>query len=154
MSMPQHAVHSLTEVTEMEAYSRMQTTDRELIRYARRQAAKEQRRRQLRRRISILLFLAGAGILLLFFRFGLRSSASEEDASSSYKYYTSVLVGIDDTMDTIAYEYMDDIHYTDKDAYLSEVRYINHIADYVDLDASVRPGDYLIVPYYSSDFRR
>lgn len=137
----------------MEAYSRMQTTDRELIRYARRLAAKKRRKRQLICRLSILVILAIAGIMLLFLRFSLRSTASEENAAYSYKYYTSVLVGIDDSMDTIAREYMDDVHYADKEAYLSEVRSINHIADYVDLESTVRPGDYLIVPYYSSTFR-
>ncbi len=142
----------MKEVIVMEAYSRMQHTDRELIRYARRLAAQKRRKKQLLRRLSILLFLAGVGILLLFFRFGLRSNASGEDTASSYKYYTSVLVGIDDTMDTIAYEYMDDVHYTDKEAYLSEIRSINHIADHVDLESAVRPGDHLIVPYYSSTF--
>lgn len=136
----------------METYTGMLNTDREIIRYARRLAAQKRRRRQLICRISILLVVAIAGILLLFFRFSLRSSASEDHTPSSYKYYTSVLVGIDDTMDTIACEYMDDVHYADREAYLAEVRSINHIADYVDLESSVRPGDYLIVPYYSSTF--
>lgn len=104
------------------------------------------RTRQLRRRIFIAcvtLFLSlGIGLGCSFF-----SSAQDEDHAVSYKYFTSVMVQHGDTLSSIAADYMDE-HYDSIDSYITEVRMTNHI-----LDDEICAGEYLIVPYYSTEFR-
>ena len=75
------------------------------------------------------------------------SSAHTADAEQSYKYYTSISVAYGDTLTSIAGEYMDE-HYT-LEEYISEVRQINHLSE----DASIDAGSYLVVPYYSSEWK-
>ncbi len=105
------------------------------------------RKRQLRRRMII------AGIILcLLMIFGVPgtvflSRASAEEPAVSYKYYTSILVYPGDTLNSIAGTYADS-HYKSLDAYIEEVRMTNHLPD-----DDIRAGEYLVVPYYSSDYR-
>lgn len=105
------------------------------------------RQRQIRRR---LLGLATALCLAVIIATGthtLISSAHTADAEQSYKYYTSISVAYGDTLTSIAGEYMDE-HYT-LEEYISEVRQINHLSE----DASIDAGSYLVVPYYSSEWK-
>lgn len=105
------------------------------------------RARQLRRRIfiaSITLCLSlAAGMIGCSFL----SSAQDEEHIISYKYFASVMVQPGDTLSSIAREYMDE-HYDSVDAYVSEVRFTNHL-----LDDDICAGEYLILPYYSTEFR-
>ena len=105
------------------------------------------RRRQLRFRIAAVLTaicISGAfGVL----RFGFFSDAREDAASVSYKYFTSILVYPGDTLTSIARQYVDH-HYDSLEDYIEEVRVTNHLQE-----DEIRAGEYLIVPYYSVDYR-
>ena len=67
----------------------------------------------------------------------------------SFKYYTSISVKYGETLWDIADEYIDYNQYKDKNAYIAEVQSINRL----DEDGTVKAGQYLIVPYYSSEWK-
>ena len=105
------------------------------------------RRRQLRFRIAAVLTaicLSGAFGAL---GFGFLSDAQEEASPVSYKYFTSILVYPGDTLTSIARQYADQ-HYESIEDYIEEVRVTNHLQE-----DEIRAGEYLIVPYYSVDYR-
>lgn len=93
-------------------------------------------------------------LILVFFiaaalpGFSFLSSAKEKTAPVFYKYFSSIMVRSGDTLTSIALKYADD-HYESLDAYIEEVRNTNNLMDIDD----IRAGDYLIVPYYSEQFR-
>lgn len=92
-------------------------------------------------------------ILVLFIAaalpgFSFLSSAREKADSVSYKYFSSVMIRSGDTLTSIASQYADE-HYESLDAYIEEVRATNNLSD---ID-EIRAGDYLIIPYYSEQFR-
>ena len=78
---------------------------------------------------------------------GFRSNAQDDSTSVSYKYYKSIAVSNTDTLWSIADEYMDEDHYDSVDDYIAEVMRMNTLTDDV-----IHYGDYLIVPYYDSQF--
>lgn len=105
------------------------------------------RKRELKK--HVVLFLLGV-IFALFLSFSYHTIVSNADDSLddvSYKYYTSILIKSGDTLWTLAEEYGDDIHYKSNAAYIEEVKQINHLAG-----DQINAGEYLIVPYYSSEF--
>ena len=104
------------------------------------------RQRQLRRRLALF----AAVVLLALSMAGGSFIVRAEDASSdiAYKYYTSIRIEKGDTLWSIAAEYGDE-HFESGQDFLHEVIQINHL-----LDFDIRQGDYLIIPYYSSEFRR
>ncbi|MDO4291988.1 MAG: LysM peptidoglycan-binding domain-containing protein [Eubacteriales bacterium] len=104
------------------------------------------RERQLRQRMTAFVILSA--VLLSGLGFGFLSSAQEESRAVSYKYFTSVLVRSGDTLTSIAHTYADH-HYESLEAYVREVRETNHLMD----ADEIRAGDYLIVPYYSGEFK-
>lgn len=74
--------------------------------------------------------------------------AQAASAENSYKYYTSVQVQSGDTLWDIANAYMT-AEYTSVNQYMEEVCTINHItAD------DIHAGQYLTIPYYSSEYIR
>lgn len=107
------------------------------------------RKRQLRRRVlvtAITLCLSfGTGIIGNCF---LSKAQTAVQPAVAYKYFTSIVVRPGDTLTTIAGEYADS-HYESVEAYIEEVRMTNHLRD-----EDIRAGEYLIVPYYSSEFRQ
>ena len=66
----------------------------------------------------------------------------------NFKYYTSITVSYGESLWDIADEYIDYDEYKDKNAYIAEVCSINHI----EAEDSIKAGQDLVVPYYSSDF--
>lgn len=72
--------------------------------------------------------------------------AQAASAEPSYKYYTSIQVEKGDTLWNIAGNYITD-DYADIDTYIEEICSINHIAD-----SNIHAGQYLTIPYYSSDY--
>ena len=74
-----------------------------------------------------------------------RAQASSEPVH--YKYFRSIMVYSGDTLSAISGRYMDN-HYTSVQDYIDEVCEMNHLQDADDIHA----GDYLIIPYYSTDF--
>ncbi len=65
------------------------------------------------------------------------------------KYYTTITVSSSDSLTDIAENFMTG-EYTNIDEYINEICQINHIYD----ANSIRIGDQLIIPYYSSDFKQ
>lgn len=103
--------------------------------------------RQLRRRASIAFVTLCISILIGILGCGFLSKAQTDSAEISYKYFTSVLVESGDTLYSIAQEYADE-HYSSIDAYIEEVCLTNHL-----MDMEICAGDYLVIPYYSTEFR-
>ena len=64
------------------------------------------------------------------------------DYTKGQKYYTSIEVEAGDTLWTIADEYMTE-EYASRDAFMNEVRQMNHITG-----SSIRSGSTILVPYY------
>lgn len=78
---------------------------------------------------------------------GFRSNAKDDSAAVSYKYYKSIMVSNNDTLWSIAAQYMDDEHYESINDYINEVKNMNAITDDV-----IQYGEHLIIPYYDSEF--
>lgn len=118
-------------------------TDRELRAYKRRL----RRQREIRRRCMMLLMTFCLVMVCAVSYHSIKSSANTGD-DLNFKYYTNITVGYGETLWEIADEYIDYDQYKDKNAYIEEVRSINHL----DADATIKAGQYLVVPYFSSDF--
>lgn len=119
-------------------------TDRELRAYKRR----IRRQRQQRKRWFSLALALCLVMLCVISYHSLTSSAESSGETVALKYYTGITVRSGDSLWNIADEYIDYAQYKDKDAYIEEVCSINSLSDASDL----RAGQYLVVPYYSSDF--
>lgn len=91
-----------------------------------------------------------AKILLIFFLLFVTLSAatiSNAEAKSKNepnKYYKSILIKPDETLSSIALQYMDG-RYDSESSYIHEVMIINSMPD-----SNLKAGRYLIVPYYVS----
>ena len=88
--------------------------------------------------------LAGSGKQIVLSTLALVQASSEP---VHYKYFRSIMVYSGDTLSAISSRYIDD-HYTSVQDYIDEVCEMNHLQDADDIHA----GDYLIIPYYSTDF--
>lgn len=104
------------------------------------------RQRQLRRRLS--LFAAAVLLTLSMAGGGFIVRAREVSPDPVYKYYTSIRIEEGDSLWSIAAAYKNG-SFESRQEFLQEVIQINHL-----LDSEIRQGDYLIIPYYSSEFRR
>lgn len=103
--------------------------------------------RQLRRRVAAAAVILCASAVIGVFGCSFLSRAQSANRRISYKYFTSIQVQSGDTLYSIAQEYADE-HYESVYAYMEEVCLTNHM-----LDTDIHEGDYLIVPYYSTEFR-
>lgn len=72
------------------------------------------------------------------------SKAKDDSAPASYKYYKSITVSNEDTLWSIAQEYMDTEHYRSIDEYIKEVKQMNHLKS-----DSITYGCHLVIPYYN-----
>lgn len=118
-------------------------TDRELRAYKR----KIRRQREIRRKCMLILMTFCLVMVCAVSYHSLKLSANiGEDLS--FKYYTNITVAYDETLWEIADEYIDYTQYKDKNAYIDEVRNINHL----NADSAVKAGQHLVIPYFSSDF--
>ena len=104
-------------------------------------------RRQLQLRRRIALF--SAAVLLILSLAGGSFIVKAQDASCGaiYKYYTSIRIEEGDSLWSIASAHADG--FESRQAFMQEVIRINHL-----LDSDIHKGDYLIIPYYSPDFRQ
>lgn len=128
---------------------REQMTDREYRAY-RQYRRKVRRQREILKKcmltaITVLLILSGT----LSYH-AIKSSANSGDDEISFKYYKTVTVANGDTVWGIADDYIDYGHYKNKDAYVDEVKGINHL----DEDATIKVGQHLVIPYYSNEFKK
>ena len=119
-------------------------TDRELRAYKRQQ----KRRKQIQRRIYTMIATICMIMVCAVSFHGIRSVASNGENQLKFKYYTQVTVAYGETLWDLSDSYIDYEDYKDKNAYIAEVRSINHLSD----ENGVRAGQTLIVPYYSYDF--
>lgn len=117
--------------------------EREQRRYARVLRLRRERRRKC---------LMGAAVMITTFCLILICSFSyntiRSSANDGYKYYTSITVGVGESLWEISGNYMDEAHYDSKKDYIAEVCSINHLKEADDITA----GQTLIVPYYSSEY--
>lgn len=110
-------------------------------------------RRKLRRQKELrrMFILTGiAVVLVLAFTLSyhaLLTHANTELENISYKYYTSVQVQPGDTLWSLADRYADSEHYASQEQYITEVMNTNHLTG-----EDICAGNYLILPYYSTEF--
>lgn len=99
------------------------------------------------------LILSGVVMFVLVFAiFGLTSHA-DEAGRREYKYYKSVLVTDVNELQTQMEKYADGAHYKDMHDYMREVQRINHLPTEGSDVLKIAPGNYIILPYYSVDYR-
>lgn len=72
-----------------------------------------------------------------------RSSAKDDSVVASCKYYKSITVSNNDTLWSIAEEYMDAGHYDSVNEYINEVIRMNSLPN-----DTICYGQNLIIPYY------
>lgn len=89
--------------------------------------------------MTICLIVTSSVLLSAF-----RSNAKDNSVEVSYKYYKSIVVSDNDTLWSIAEEYMDDDHYNSINDYITEVKTMNSLTN-----DSIRYGTHLIIPYYA-----
>ncbi len=102
------------------------------------------RQHQLHRR---MLIAACALFVIMVLAVGFTSflsKASESTGDDSYKTFDSVMIPYGATLSSISSEYVDYDHYESLDAYVKEVRFVNHLDD-----DKIIAGHYLIMPYYA-----
>lgn len=102
---------------------------------------------KIRRRLTVIAAaLILTGILASAFR-AITVQADTGEGPKRYKYFTSVFVERDDTLWDLAVKYRTD-EYADMQEYMNEVMAINHLAD-----EQLQYGDWITVPYYSSELK-
>ncbi|MCM1088120.1 MAG: LysM peptidoglycan-binding domain-containing protein [Muribaculaceae bacterium] len=107
------------------------------------------RRQQEMRRHLIISILTVC--LVVIFSIGIssfRSNAKDNSNHTAYKYYKSITISHEDTLWSIAKEYMDSEHYDSIYDYMNEVKQINSL----DSD-DITYGNHLIIAYYSDEYR-
>ncbi|MBE5875287.1 MAG: LysM peptidoglycan-binding domain-containing protein [Lachnospiraceae bacterium] len=115
--------------------------------YTRAAAKRRYRERQVRRNILLLVLSIILVLLLSFLWGGFFSQASDLEHKISYKYYKSVEIMPGDTLWAIAEEYSDTENYASTIEYIEEVKRMNSLKS-----NTIHAGNYLIVPYYSTEF--
>lgn len=103
------------------------------------------------KKLSKSLFAVGVFILILVIIFigtGFFSKAETQAAEvPAYKYYKSIEIQSGDTLTAIANTYISD-QYSDINSYIEEVESINGLTS-----TTIHAGQYLTVPYYSSELQ-
>lgn len=106
------------------------------------------RRLRLFRRQCILVILTVVLVLFLTISYhAIVSKATSANEEVSYKYYKSIEISTGDSLWSIAETYAGE-EYASAQNYIDEVKLINHMSD-----DSLTAGQYLIVPYYSTEFK-
>lgn len=109
---------------------------------------KKRRQNELRRRCSLFMIAMCLAAVCTISYHAISSRASTGKEQVSFKYYTNITVRYGESLWDIADSYIDYEQYKDKNAYIAEVMSINHLED----EDMVKAGQYLIVPYYSTEF--
>lgn len=102
-----------------------------------------------RQRITLALVLGLIIAAAVILTTTLVLKAHSEDNDTLYKYYTQVEARPGDSLWGYAQKYASPLYYKDNEAYISEVRSINHL----DEDYSVMAGELIILPYFSHEFK-
>lgn len=106
------------------------------------------RQRQLRRNIFMTVFTVVLILTLSIGGFAIGSKAQDKDAVVLYKYYTNIEVSYGETLWDIADKYFCEEKYRSYEHYISDVMQLNGL-----YEEEVSPGTYLMVPYYSPEFK-
>ncbi|MGN1146832.1 MAG: LysM peptidoglycan-binding domain-containing protein [Lachnospiraceae bacterium] len=114
----------------------------------RRQRNRARRIKQLRRQCILVAITVVLVVVLAFSYHAILSKASSGTDDVSFKYYTSIEVAYGESLWTIAEEYAGDKYASAQD-YIHEVMEINHLQD-----ETLIAGQYLVVPYYSTEFKQ
>lgn len=104
------------------------------------------RQKQLRRNKCLAFFTACLIITVSFTAGGFRANAESDGKERMFKYYKSVLIDSGDTLWSIAVE--NKTPGTDTEDVVEEIKKINGLHS-----DGITSGNYLIVPYYSKEFR-
>ncbi len=128
----------LTNIYEYDSY--------EYRRQLRKQKMQRRRKREVRKHITLMLLgvVLVIGIFLSFH--AINSKANSDLSGVKYKYFTSISVAYGETLWSLADQYADE-HYKNNEAYINEVIQINHLSS-----EKILAGQYLVIPYYSSEF--
>lgn len=105
------------------------------------------RQQEMKKNFLILLMTVCLVVLGSVSLSGFRSNAKDDSTEVSYKYYKSITIANDDTLWSIAEQYMDEDHYESINDYINEVMNMNAMTDDV-----IHYGEHLIIPYYASNF--
>lgn len=103
------------------------------------------RRQQELKRNGLLFLMTLCLILACSFTLSTFHADAKSDADLSCKYYKSIVVSGNDTLWSIAEEYMDAEHYDSINDYIKEVKHMNSLSD-----DSIHYGEYIVIPYYES----
>ena len=109
---------------------------------------KIRRQRQLRRNMIMAVFTALFVLIFSIGGFAIASKAQDKEEVILYKYYTNIEVQYGETLYDIAERYFCEDKYDNYKHYISEVQYINGL-----YNEEVSAGTYLVVPYYSPEFK-
>lgn len=94
---------------------------------------------------KVITFVAVLMMIGMFTFVSSHTTVNKADASTlNQKYFTCITIGCDDTLWTIANEYMTE-EYSSIDAYIKEVKSINNLTS-----DKINRGASLIVPYYGA----
>jgi hypothetical protein len=85
-------------------------------------------------------------VSILFISFS--AQANDMEHQPSYKYFKSIQIEKGDTLWSIAQDNIDYDHYGSISEYVNEVRKMNSLTS-----DSITAGSYIIVPYYSNNFK-
>ena len=96
----------------------------------------------------MLLFSIVLIFSLSVFGFAIGTNAKDQTQHTLYKYYTNIEVAYGQNLWDIAKIYFCSDKYDDYNHYISEVMYLNGL-----YDDNISAGSYLIVPYYSTEFK-
>lgn len=100
------------------------------------------------RRQCFLVALAVALVLIFTLSYhAIVSNATGADTEVSYKYYKSIEINYGDSLWSLADTYAGE-QYASAQDYIDEVMHINHLSD-----DTLIAGQYLVVPYYSTEFK-
>ena len=114
------------------------STGRKYINYRRRQI--------IARRIWFMLSVLISSIVFSLCASFMVTNAKTINDDNYYKYFTSVQVKEGDTLYSLAEEYGD--YFESDKAFINEVKYANHL-----IDDTIYTGSYLVVPYYSEEYK-
>lgn len=106
------------------------------------------RQRQLRRNLLMMCFTLALIATLSIGGFALGARAQDKEEVILYKYYTNVEVQYGDTLESIGEKYFCSDKYKNMKDYLADIMLVNGM-----YDDEVLPGSFLIVPYYSVEFK-
>ncbi|MBQ9609582.1 MAG: LysM peptidoglycan-binding domain-containing protein [Lachnospiraceae bacterium] len=97
------------------------------------------------RNYRLTIVIIGVVLLTLVFLFGADKNEQEADASTyNVKYYKCITVDTDDTLWSIADEYISE-EYDSIDDYIKEIRSINDLTG-----DTIYSGATLVIPYYTA----